>query len=230
MTADKKEDNAGHRQRLREKFLAAGGKGMPDYEILELLLTTALPRRDVKPLAKHLIKKFGCLAGVLNAPVEELLLIDGVKETTASVLKVVCECALRMCWQNMQNADAPIISNWDVMVDYCRAAMGYSDIEEFRIIFLNTKLQVVEEEILQRGTINQVSVHPREVIKSALRKGAAAIILAHNHPSGDVTPSKADIEVTKQINEAAKLVNIRLLDHLIVSKNLVYGFKDHGLI
>lgn len=203
---------------------------MPDYEFLELLLMIAIPRRDVKPLAKSLLKKFGCLAGVLNASVEDLQTVDGIKENSAAMLKIVKECALRMSWQNLQNDDLPVIANWDTMIDYCRSAMGFLEIEEFRIIFLNAKLKVIGEEIQQRGTINQVSVHPREVIRSAINGGASALILAHNHPSGDTTPSKADIEITRQISEAAKLVGIKVIDHVIVSKNTVYSFKDHGII
>lgn len=223
-------DYIGHRQRLRARFLAGGGKDMPDYEFLELLLMIAIPRKDVKPIAKRLIKKFGCLAGVINASVEELQQVDGIKENSATMLKIVKECALRMSWQNLQNEDLPVISNWDSMIDYCRAAMGYLEVEEFRIVFLNNKFKVIGEEIQQRGTVNNVAIHPREVIKSAINHGASAIILSHNHPSGDTVPSKADIDVTKQIAEAAKLVNIQLLDHLIVSKNIVYSFKDHGII
>lgn len=203
---------------------------MPDYEFLELLLMIAIPRRDVKPLAKQLIKKFGTFAGVVNAPLEELLGIDGIKENSAAVLKIVKESALRMSWQNLQNDDVPVISNWDVMVDYARMAMSHLDVEEFRIVFLNSKLKVIAEEVQQRGTINQVAIHPREVIRAAINHGATAIILMHNHPSGDTTPSKSDIDITKQVAEAAKLVNISVLDHLIVSKFTVYSFKDHGII
>lgn len=223
-------DYIGHRRRLRARFLAGGGKDMPDYEFLELLLMIAIPRRDVKPLAKSLLKKFGCLAGVLNASVEELQSVDGIKENSAAMFKIVRECALRMSWQNLQNDDAPVISNWDTMIDYCRAAMGYLEVEEFRVIFLNAKLKLIGEEVQQRGTVNHVSVHPREVIKSAINGGASALILAHNHPSGDTTPSKADIDITRQITEAAKLVGIKVIDHVIVSKNTVYSFKDHGII
>ncbi len=230
MTTEEKPDYLGHRKRLRERFILGEGKDMPDYELLELLLMIAIPRRDVKPIAKRLIKKFGCFAGVINASIEDLQQIEGIKETSATVLKIVKAAALRMSWQNLSSSDAPVISNWDTMVDYCRSSMGYLDIEEFHIIFLNSKLQVIGEEVQQRGTINQVAIHPREVIKSAINKGATAIILAHNHPSGDVTPSKADLHVTKQIKEAANLVNIELIDHLIISKNLVYGFKDHGAL
>lgn len=223
-------DYIGHRQRLRSRFLSGGGKDMPDYEFLELLLMIAIPRRDVKPLAKQLIKKFGTFAGVVNAPLEELLAVDGIKENSAAVLKIVKESALRMSWQNLQNDDVPVISNWDVMVDYARMAMSHLDVEEFRIVFLNSKLKVIAEEVQQRGTINQVAIHPREVIRAAINHGATAIILMHNHPSGDTTPSKSDIDITKQVAEAAKLVNISVLDHLIVSKFTVYSFKDHGII
>jgi DNA repair protein RadC len=230
MTTEEKPDYLGHRKRLRERFILGEGKDMPDYELLELLLMIAIPRRDVKPIAKRLIKKFGSFAEVINASIEDLQQIEGIKETSATILKIVKAAALRMSWQNLSSSDAPVISNWDTMVDYCRSSMGYLDIEEFHIIFLNSKLQVIGEEVQQRGTINQVAIHPREVIKSAINKGATAIILAHNHPSGDVTPSKADLHVTKQIKEAANLVNIELIDHLIISKNLVYGFKDHGAL
>lgn len=230
MTTEEKPDYLGHRKRLRERFILGEGKDMPDYELLELLLMIAIPRRDVKPIAKRLIKKFGSFAEVINASIEDLQQIEGIKETSATILKIVKAAALRMSWQNLSSSDAPVISNWDTMVDYCRSSMGYLDIEEFHIIFLNSKLQVIGEEVQQRGTINQVAIHPREVIKSAINKGATAIILAHNHPSGDVTPSRADLQVTKQINEAANLVNIKLIDHLIISKNLVYGFKDHGAL
>ncbi len=223
-------DYIGHRQRLRARFLSGGGKDMPDYEFLELLLMIAIPRRDVKPLAKQLIKKFGTFAAVINAPLEDLLSVDGIKENSAAVLKIVKESALRMSWQNLQNDDMPVISNWDVMVDYARMAMSHLDVEEFRIVFLNAKLKVIAEEIQQRGTINQVAIHPREVIKAAINHGAASIILLHNHPSGDTTPSKSDIDITKQVTEAAKLVNISVLDHLIVSKFNIYSFKDHGII
>ena len=203
---------------------------MPDYELLELLLMIALPRRDVKPLAKEMIKKFGSFAEVINAPLEELMSFSGVKENTATVLKIVRECSIRTSWQNLKSADAPIINNFDAMVDYCRSAMAYQTVEEFRIIFLNSKLHVIAEEVQQRGTVDQVAIHPREVIKSAMMHGASAMILVHNHPSGIVTPSKADIEITKRIREAGEAVSIRLFDHLIISKSSVYSFHNEGFV
>lgn len=223
-------DYLGHRERLRRRFLLGGGRDMPDYELLELLLTIAIPRRDVKPLAKELIRKFGSFAEVVNAPLEELMLVKGVKENTAAVLRIVRECSVRSSWQSLKGTDAPVISDFDAMVDYCRSAMAYQMVEEFRIIFLNSKLYVIGEEIQQRGTVDQVAIHPREVIKSAMMHGASAMILVHNHPSGIVTPSKADMEITKRIKEAAEAVSIRLFDHLIISKSSVYSFHNQGLV
>ena len=229
-TTDDAPDYLGHRERLRKRFLLGGGKDMPDYELLELLLMIALPRRDVKPLAKEMIKKFGSFAEVINAPLEELMNFSGVKENTATVLKIVRECSIRTSWQNLKSADAPVINTFDAMVDYCRSAMAYQTIEEFRIIFLDSKLHVIAEEVQQRGTVDQVAIHPREVIKSAMMHGASAMILVHNHPSGIVTPSKADIEITKRIREAGEVVSIRLFDHLIISKSSVYSFHNEGFV
>lgn len=223
-------DYLGHRERLRRRFLLGGGRDMPDYELLEPLLTIAIPRRDVKPLAKELIRKFGSFAEVVNAPLEELMLVKGVKENTAAVLRIVRECSVRSSWQSLKGTDAPVISDFDAMVDYCRSAMAYQMVEEFRIIFLNSKLYVIGEEIQQRGTVDQVAIHPREVIKSAMMHGASAMILVHNHPSGIVTPSKADMEITKRIKEAAEAVSIRLFDHLIISKSSVYSFHNQGFV
>lgn len=223
-------DYLGHRERLRKRFLNDGGKSMPDYELLELLLMVAIPRRDVKPVAKELIKKFGNFAGVINAPVENLVSIDGIKENSATVLKIVKEAALRMSWQVLQDEKEIVISGFDAMVDYCRSAMAYQEVEEFRILFLNSKFKLIGEEVQQRGTVDQVAVHPREVIKSAMVKGATAIILAHNHPSGSTNPSKADIDITKKIKEAAEAVDIQLIDHIIISKTNYFSFKDLGLI
>ena len=223
-------DYLGHRERLRRRFLLGGGRDMPDYELLELLLTIAIPRRDVKPLAKELIRKFGSFAEVVNAPLEELMLVKGIKENTAAVLRIVRECSVRSSWQSLKGTAAPVISDFDAMVDYCRSAMAYQMVEEFRIIFLNSKLYVIGEEIQQRGTVDQVAIHPREVIKSAMMHGASAMILVHNHPSGIVTPSKADMEITKRIKEAAEAVSIRLFDHLIISKSSVYSFHNQGFV
>lgn len=220
----------GHRQRIREKFLKSGGSAFADYELMEAYLTIVIPRRDVKPLAKLLIAKFGSFAEVISAPNEDLLEVDGVGENTVFALKMIREAAMRMSWEVLKNADAPVISNMDALVDYCRMSMAYQEIEEFRLIYLNTKNMVIEEETQQRGTINHVAIHPREVVRAALEKKACAVIMVHNHPTGDTTPSKADIEVTKKVKEAVNSMNIELHDHVIVSKFGYFSFRDAGLI
>ncbi len=230
MTDKTNVSSEGHRQRIREKFLKNGGSALADYELLEAYLTIAIPRRDVKPLAKRLIAKFGSFAEVISAPNEELLEVDGVGENTLFALKMVREAAERMSWEVLKNADAPVISNMDALIDYCRMSMAYQEVEEFRLIYLNAKNMVIEEETQQRGTINHVSIHPREVVRAALDKKAAAVIMVHNHPTGDTTPSRADIDVTKKVKEALNAMNIELHDHVIVSKSGYYSFRDGGLI
>ena len=223
-------DYLGHRKRLKDRFLRGNGQDMADYELLELLLTYSIPRKDTKPLAKALIKEFGGFAEVLNVPDEKLMGFSGLKENSVVLLKIAKEAALRLTWQKLQAADLPVIANWDDMVDYCRAAIAYKEREEFHIIFLNSKNMVIGEEIQQRGTIDCVAIHPGEVVKSAMLKSAKSIIIMHNHPSGDVTPSNADIMVTKKINEGLKAVDIKLIDHLIIGKSNIYSFNDHNLI
>lgn len=227
---DNKPSYIGHRERIRQRFLIGEGRDMADYELLELVLTIAIPRRDVKPLAKELINKFGSFAAVINASREDLLTISGVKDGTITVLKVINAAALRTSWQNLQSLDGPIINNFDTLIDYCRSAMCYNDIEELRLIYLDAKLHVLGQEILQRGTINSVAIHPREVIKCAMNNKAASIIMVHNHPSGDVQPSKSDISMTQKINEACNFIGIRLIDHLILSRNEYYSFSHHMLL
>ena len=229
-TSEKTPDYIGHRQRLQARFRADLGKSMPDYELLELLLSGFIPRKDVKPIAKAMIKKYGNLSEVLNADINDLTAFKGVSLTVATYLKAVNVCGLRTGWQKLEDDTAPVLAKWDDMVNYCRSAMGYLDVEEFRIIFLNPKYKVIGEEIQQRGTIDHVTVHPREVLKSLINSGATSFIMAHNHPSGNVRPSQADIDMTRQIKEAAETVDIKLIDHVIVSKNLTFSFKDAGLI
>lgn len=220
----------GHRQRIRDKFLKNGGAAFADYELLEAYLTIAIPRRDVKPLAKLLIAKFGSFADVISAQNEELLSVDGVGENTVFALKMVQEASKRLSWETLKNSDAPVIANMDALVDYCRMSMVYQDVEEFRLIFLNCKNMVIDEAVQQKGTVNHVAIHPREVVKAALDKKASAVIMVHNHPTGDTTPSKADIDVTRKINEALGAMNIVLHDHVIVGKFGYYSFRDAGLI
>lgn len=223
-------DYIGHRQRLKERFKLGGGGDMADYEMLELLLTLAIPRKDTKPLAKALVKEFGSFAEVLFASDDKLMTFTGLKENTILVFRIVREAALRMTWQKLSATEAPVLTSYDAIIEYCRAASGYKDREEFRVIFLNAKNRIIGEEVQQRGSVNAVAIHPGEVMRSAVLKGATALILVHNHPFGDVTPSRADIEVTRKIAEALAAVEIRLIDHFIVSKSLVFSFNDHGLL
>lgn len=229
-TATKEPDYLGHRARLKQRFMNDEGKSMPDYELIELLLTYVIPRRDVKPIAKNLIRKFGSLSGVLMAKPNDLQEIDGVKESSVVLFKAIKEAAHRLTWSELSDGDKPVISNWDAMIDYCRSEMALLDVEEFRVIFLNVKWQVVGEEIMQRGTINQVAIHPREVVKMAMEKKASAVILVHNHPSGDVKPSRADIDMTKQIKIALESISITLVDHIIIGKNNYNSLKSLQVI
>lgn len=222
-------DYIGHRKRLKERFMVDGGKSMQDYELLELDLMMAIPRRDVKPLAKKLIKHFGDYAGVITAPIDKLRQA-GVSENTIIFFNIIKESAVRMSWQALKNSDLPIISNHDVLIDYLRTSMAHQDREEFRILFLNSKLELIGEEIQQRGTVDQVAVHPREVINSALAQKATSIILAHNHPSGRITPSNADITITKNIKTALEAVNIHVHDHIIISKSEHFSFKNSQIL
>lgn len=220
---------SGHRERLRERFLKDNGKTMPDYELMELLLTMAIPRRDVKPLAKNLIEKFGTFAKVLNAP-QNTLQEFGLTLNTVAVFKVVVAAAVKMSWQELSGRDEPVFSNFDYMVDYCRMAMGHLQVEEFRVIFLNSKLQIIKEEAMQRGTVNNVAVHPREVVKAALEYGAVAVVLFHNHPGGKAAPSAYDREVTNEIVKALLPLKIKVYDHLIITREDFYSFRLNGLI
>ncbi len=218
----------GHRERLRKRFLDSQGEGMPDYEILELLLMAALPQRDVKPLAKDLIARFESLSGVLTASPEELMSVPGIKETACTSLKVVQVAAVRLSKAVL--LDKPIIASWDRLIDYCRTAMGHDKVESFRILFLDRKNRLIADEAQQRGTVDHTPVYPREIVKRALDLGASAMILVHNHPSGDVTPSKDDIAMTRNIRESAEKLGIALFDHLIVSRSGESSFKAMGLL
>ena len=219
---------AGHRERLRERFARAGVAGVQDYELLELILFRSKPRGDVKPLAKELIKRFGGFAEALAAPVERLLEIDGVGEATAQELKIVHAAGVKLTQERIMKR--PIISSWNDLLSYCRAAMADDSIEQFRVLFLDRKNILIADEVQQRGTVDHTPVYPREVVKRALELGASAVILAHNHPSGDPTPSRADIEMTKQVVEAGRALGIRVHDHLVIGKTREASFKSLGLL
>lgn len=218
----------GHRQRLRSRFLQSDRSQFADYELLELLLFGARPRGDVKPLAKRLLKHFGSLDAVLHASPNDLGKVEDVGEAVICCLKAAEEAAKRLV--KAPTKERTVIQSWSALLDYCRLAMGKEKVEQFRILFLNHKNALIADEVLQRGTVDHTPVYPREVVKRALELGASAIILAHNHPSGDPAPSQADIDMTKKVIEAAKAVGISVHDHLIIADSAHYSFKSYGLI
>ena len=219
--------HAGHRERLRQRFLAEPD-ALPDYEVLELLLASVIPRKDTKPLAKALIAEFKSFADVLAAPAHVLENFPGVSAATAAYLKVVEHAATRMA--RLHVIDKPVITKWDQLLDYCTISMGRLPIEQFRLLFLDRKNVLVADELQQQGTIDHTPLYPREVVKRALELNASAIIMVHNHPSGDPTPSKADIEMTRQVMAALKGVGIALHDHLVIGRKGHVSFKAQGLI
>jgi DNA repair protein RadC len=218
----------GHRDRLRERFLLGGADTLPDYELMELVLFAAIPRRDVKPLAKALLAKFGSFADVIAAPRERLLETDGIGEGVVTQLKVIEAAALRLAKTRL--IGRPALSSWAALLDYCAAAMARGVREEFRVLFLDRKNILIADEVQSAGTIDHTPVYPREIVKRALELGASAMILVHNHPSGDPTPSRADIEMTREIAAAAKPLKIAIHDHLVVGRSGHASFKSLGLL
>jgi len=221
-------DFHGHRARLRDRFLKGGADALPDYELLELLLTQAQPRRDMKPLAKALLRRFGTFQRVISAEPAELLEIKGVGEAALTALKCVQAAALRL--MRAEAMERPVMSSWQKVLDYCRASMAYGKTEQFRLLFLDRKNGLIADEVQQRGTVDHTPLYPREVVKRALELGATAIILVHNHPSGDPTPSKADIAMTREVVEAALKLGISVHDHIIIGAADHASLKGLGLI
>jgi DNA repair protein RadC len=218
----------GHRDRLRARFREAGSEALSDYEMLELVLFRALPRRDVKPLAKTLIAKFGSFAEALSAPEARLREVKGLGDAAVAELKIVQAAASRLARGQVQRK--PVLSSWSAVLDYCRTAMAFEDKEQFRILFLDKRNQLIADEVQQTGTVDHTPVYPREVVKRALELSSTAIILVHNHPSGDPTPSHADIQMTQTIQEIAKPLGISLHDHIIVGKDGHASLKGLKLI
>ena len=218
----------GHRQRLRARFLEKGPEALNDYELLELLLCIAIPRRDVKPLAKDLLKRFDSFAGVISAPVERLGEVSGVGETVVTALKLARASALAL--QREEVMEKPVLSSWRALLAYCRSAMAHELNEHFRILFLDKKNTLIADEVQQKGTVDETPIYPREVIKRALELGATAIILVHNHPGGDPSPSREDIAMTREVAEAAGKLGIIIHDHLIIAKRGHASFKTLGLL
>ncbi len=218
---------AGHRDRLRNRFMEAGAEALADYELLELILFRAIPRRDVKPLAKQLIKRFGSLADVISAEPDRLReVIDS--EGVVREMKIVQAAALHLSRSTVLKKE--LLPSWNALLEYCQAAMAYEKNEQFRIVFLDHKNFVIADEQQQQGTVNHTPVYPREVMKRAMNLSASAIVLVHNHPGGDPLPSRADIEMTKQIVEAGKPLNITVHDHIVIGRGSTVSFKQLGLI
>ena len=217
----------GHRDRLRARFREQGGEALPDYELLELLLFRAIPRRDTKPIAKALIERFGSFTEVLGAPAERLREVPGIGDAVVTELKLMEAAAQR--YARGQVNERHVLSSWDAVLDYCRASMAFDTREQFRILFLDKRNGLIADEVQQTGTVDHTPVYPREVVKRALEHSASAIILVHNHPSGDPTPSRADIEMTKVIAGIAKPLGIALHDHIIVGRQGHTSFRAEKL-
>ena len=211
------DDKAGHRERLRARFRSGGADAVPDYELLEMVLFRAFPRGDTKPLAKQLLARFGTFAEVINAPEERLREVQGVGTRVIDELKLIRTASVRLLKGEIMGRT--VLGSWSTVIDYCRAAQGFDQKEQFRILFLDRKNQLIADEVQQEGTVDHTPVYVREVVKRALELSATAIILVHNHPSGDTTPSKADIDMTKLIIEAAKPLGVTVHDHIIVGRN-----------
>lgn len=217
-----------HRKRLRARFIEGGAGALPDYEMLELVLFRAIPRQDVKPLAHALLARFGDFNGVVSAPPNRLLEVEGVGEAVVVELKVIEAAAQRLARSRVIRRD--VISSWDALLDYCRATMAHRDIEHFRVLFLDRRNTLIADEEQARGTVNHVPVYPREVAKRALELNASALILVHNHPSGDPTPSQSDIDMTARVQAAAEALDIALHDHLIIGKSRELSFREAGYL
>jgi DNA repair protein RadC len=218
----------GHRDRLRARFTEVGGDALPDYELLELVLFRSIPRRDVKPIAKELLKRFGTFAEVLAAPPARLLEVEGIGESVVTDLKIVEASARRLARGAV--ARRPVLSSWSAVLDYCRTTMAFADVEQFRLLFLDKRNALIADEVQQSGTVDHTPVYPREVVKRALELSATALILVHNHPSGDPTPSSADIRMTREIIDVAKPLGITIHDHIIVGREGHASFKGLRLI
>jgi DNA repair protein RadC len=218
----------GHRERLRERFRGAGAEALSDYELLELVLFRAIPRRDIKPLAKALIVTFGSFAEVISAPPARLAEVAGMGVAAITELKIVHASAMRLARGQVRKR--PVLSSWSSVIDYCRTTMAFAEKEQFRVLFLDKRNQLIIDEVQQTGTVDHTPVYPREVVKRALELSATALILVHNHPSGDPTPSHADIEMTRTIVEVAKPLGIAVHDHIIVGRDGHASFKGLKLV
>lgn len=218
----------GHRERLREKLFDGAGRGLQDYELLELLLFPAIPRKDIKPLAKDLLAYYQNLRGVFYAEPSQLKEKFKLSETVISLLKVSVVIVDRLA--RTQISQQTLIGSWKELLHYCTVTMGHERVEQFRVLFLDQKNKLIADEVLSKGTVNQTSVYPREVMKRAIELGATSLILVHNHPSGDTKPSRADIDMTKEIQNAGRVFGIKIFDHIIISSSSHSSFQNLGLL
>lgn len=219
---------ADHRQRLRDRFLQAGGAALPDYELLELVLFRAIPRQDVKPLARLLLDTFGDFNRVITASPARLQMVKGAGPAVVLELKLVEAAAQRM--MRARVIQKPLLSSWDALLDYCHTTMSHRETEQFRVLFLDRKNVLIADEEQAKGTVDHVPVYPREIVKRALELNASALILVHNHPSGDPTPSEADISMTHQVKDACDALSLTLHDHLIIGKSRELSFRSQGYL
>jgi DNA repair protein RadC len=218
----------GHRARMRNRLLTAGPDALADHEMLEMVLFLALPRRDTKPMARAVLQRFGSFAAAIAAPPQELRGVDGLGEAGVAALKLVHAAALRLARAEVM--ERPVLANWDRLMAYLNAAMARERVEQFRVLFLDTRNRLLADEAQARGTVNHTPVYPREVVKRALELHATALILVHNHPSGDPTPSRDDIALTRQIMEAAEALSIVVHDHVVVGNGRSISFRREGLL
>jgi DNA repair protein RadC len=219
---------SGHRKRLKEKYGSTGLEAFHDYEVVELVLTYAIARRDTKPIAKNLMSRFGSLKGIIDAESAELKTVDGISDHTASLFKLFKDVSALYLKQRAE--EKPQISCTSELIGFCRTKLGGKKEEEFCVIYLDVQNQIMAFETMQKGTVNQANVYPRQVLENALKKKASAIILVHNHPSGHVRPSEADIRITKTIRETARMLDISVHDHLIIGDDRFFSFREEGLL
>ena len=221
-------DHSGHRARLRKRLAEQGGDGLLDHELIEYLLALAIPRRDTKPLAKALLAEFGGIGGLLSADGEALARVPGMGETSIAAIKIAHAAALRLLHAEVK--ERPVLGNWQALLDYLRADMAHHAIERVRVLHLNTRNMLIRDELMSEGSIDEAAFYVREVIRRAIDLGSAAVILVHNHPSGDPTPSRADIEVTRNMAEAGKRMGIAVHDHIIMGTSGHSSLRALGLM
>jgi DNA repair protein RadC len=221
-------DGAGHRARLRQRLAEGGGDALLDHELIEYLLALAIPRRDTKPLAKALLREFGGIGGLMTADWQSISRVPGMGDTSVAAIKIVQATALRLLKSEV--VERPVLASWQALLDYLRADMAYLTVERVRVLHLNTRNQLIRDEVMSEGSIDQAAIYTREVIKRAMDLGSSSLILVHNHPSGDPSPSRADIDITRNIVDAAKRLGISVHDHIIIGAQGHMSFRAQGLI